>query len=235
MQHVFEGNLLEGVFSKRLNRFLAEIFVEDKIVLTHVPNTGRMKELLVEGARIIVRKVNNPDRKTQYDLLMVYHGEVLVAIDSKLPNQLIYKGFSERKIPNFSAYEDVRKEVVFGKSRLDIGLLGKNTKALIEVKCVTFVDNGIAKFPDAPTERGTKHVKELIVATKNGIEAGIIFVIQRNDANIFTPNLSMDPDFSKALEEANQEGVKIAAYNCEVRKDRIEVANEIKVSFECWN
>ncbi|WP_202709024.1 DNA/RNA nuclease SfsA [Sporosalibacterium faouarense] len=225
----FEGNLLEGVFKKRLNRFLAEIIVDGNLEMTHVPNTGRMKELLTEGARIIVRKVNSETRKTNFDLLMVYYNNILVSIDSKLPNTLLYKAFKDRQLSFFQDYDDVKKEVVYGNSRLDIGLLGPKKRSLIEAKCVTFVENGIAKFPDAPTTRGTKHVYELIDAKEHGIEAGIIFVIQRNDAKIFRPNWDMDPDFSAALEKAKNSGVLIKALLCKVTNKSIFIESEIKI------
>lgn len=232
MHHDFEGNLVEGYFQKRLNRFIGEILVDGRKEITHVPNTGRMRELLVEGARIIVRRVESKSRKTKFDLLMVYHNDILIAIDSKLPNTLIYKGFVNKELSFFKEYAEVKKEVVYGNSRLDIGLLGRNKRALIEVKCVTFVEGEIAKFPDAPTTRGTRHVNELIDAKKHGIESGIIFVIQRKDATIFTPNWNMDPEFSKALEKAYYEGILIKAFTCHVKKERILIDREIEIKIK---
>lgn len=225
----FIGDLTEAYFKKRINRFVAEIIVQGKQEIAHVPNTGRMKELLVEGAKIIVRRVNSTTRKTKFDLLMAYYNGILVSIDSKLPNRLVYKGFYEKKFDFFKGYKEVKKEVVYGNSRLDIGLLGENKRALIEVKCATYVKDGVAMFPDAPTLRGTKHVRELIKAKKNGIDAGIIFVIQRNDASSFIPNWEMDEGFSQALVEAIDNGVLVKALLCNVEKNRIIIDKEVAI------
>ncbi|WP_252187551.1 DNA/RNA nuclease SfsA [Anaeromonas gelatinilytica] len=223
-----KGNLVEGKFISRLNRFVAEISIDGNIYFSHVPNTGRMKELLIPGARIIVRKVNNLNRKTEFDLLMVYHNNILVSIDSSMPNKILYDALINKEISFFRDYMEVNKEVKYKNSRFDLSLKGK-TNTLIEAKCVTFVDNGTAKFPDAPTTRGTKHVLELIEATKENFNAAIIFIIQRNDAEIFSPNHQMDPKFSEALKLADQYNVKIKAIKCHVNNKNIKLWKEVKV------
>ncbi|WP_425447155.1 DNA/RNA nuclease SfsA [Dethiothermospora halolimnae] len=227
-----KGHILEAYFVKRINRFVAEIEVNGKIEISHVPNTGRMKELLVKGVKVLVRLVDDIKRKTKYDLLMVYHNNILVSIDSKLPNYLLYQGFKERDLKFWGNYDIVKKEVTYGNSRIDIGLIGKNGNTLIEAKCVTLVENGVAKFPDAPTKRGTKHINELIHANRKGINTGVIFVIQRQDANTFMPNWDMDKEFSQALVKAYNEGVIIKALVCSVKKDSISLTHEINVNFE---
>ena len=132
MTIAIKGQTVEGRFVKRVNRFIAQVEIEGNLEVCHVPNTGRMKELLVEGARVIVRRVFDDSRKTKYDLLMAYFNEVLVAIDSRLPNHILFEAFRDKKIDCFGDYEDVKKEVTFGNSRFDIGLIGKNKNTLIE-------------------------------------------------------------------------------------------------------
>lgn len=228
MNYFIRGDLVEGIFLKRLNRFVAEVLVDNKKRLSHVPNTGRMKELLVKGEKVILRRVKNRKRKTKFDLLMVYKNDILVQIDSKIPNILLYNALKENNINCFNSYNEVKREVTYGNSRFDIALKGrKNT--LIEAKCVTYVRNKVAKFPDAPTIRGTKHVNELIKAKREGFNAAIFFIIQRNDAEKFTPNRELDPDFSKALEKAYKEGVVVKAMICQVNKEKISLSKEIEV------
>lgn len=222
------GELKEAVFVKRLNRFVAEISINDVVHLSHVPNTGRMRELLLPGAKIIVRQVNRSDRKTKFDLLMVYHNDVLVLIDSSMPNKILYKSLLNKHLSSFDNYIEVVREVKYKNSRFDIALKGeKNT--LIEAKCVTYVENGIARFPDAPTSRGTKHVLELIDAVKEGFQAAVIFVIQREDAKVFMPNDTMDSKFSEALKLAYKNNVIIKAIKCKIYNDNIKLWEEVEI------
>lgn len=223
-----EGELIDAIFVKRINRFVAEIEINGNIYLSHVPNTGRMKELLTKGAKIIVRKVDNSLRKTNYDLLMVYHKGFLVSIDSKLPNKLLYNAFINKDLKNFKEYHEVNKEVNYKNSRIDIALKGR-INSLVEAKCVTLVDNGVAKFPDAPTERGTRHVLELIDSIKENFRAYIIFIVQREDADSFTPNKEIDKEFYNALVKARDTGVEIKAIKCKVSKNKIVLDKEIEV------
>jgi len=226
------GEKVPGLFQRRVNRFIGEVFVEGHLETVHIANTGRMKELLTKDAKVILRKVNQPHRKTKFDLLMVYHGNTLISIDSKLPNQLLEKAFMEGKISGFEGFSTVKREVTYGKSRLDLSLLHPKTKelALIEAKCVTLVKNeGLATFPDAPTTRGRKHVLELMEALKAGHRGEVFFVVQRNDGKVFRPNREMDPAFSEAVILAAKAGVKFRAYTCIVRPEGIELFKEIPV------
>ncbi|MCC5911485.1 MAG: DNA/RNA nuclease SfsA [Clostridiaceae bacterium] len=225
-----DGSKIEGIFKRRVNRFIAEVLVDNKIEIVHVANTGRMKELLTEGARVIVRKVNMQHRKTQYDLLMVYKEDTLISIDSKLPNTILQQAFLKERIHYFKGYTDVKREVTFGKSKFDFHITNKETAALIEAKCVTLVkENQLASFPDAPTERGRKHVLELIEAKKQGFRAAVFFIVQRNDAVNFTPNKDMDTAFYEACFRAKQAGVELYAYNCHVDRDYIQLQDELKI------
>ncbi|MBS4540038.1 DNA/RNA nuclease SfsA [Clostridium sp. D2Q-11] len=222
------GELIEAKFIKRLNRFVAEISIDNEIHLSHVPNTGRMIELLVPGANIIVRRIYSIERKTKFDLLMVNHNGILVLIDSAMPNKILFHSLKNYQLPFFKDYIEVVKEVKYKNSRFDIALKG-NINTLIEAKCVTYVDKDVARFPDAPTERGTKHVLELIESIEDGFEAAVIFVIQREDAQVFMPNHSMDPKFSKALKLAAKNNVKIKAIKCNVTDANIQLLEEIEV------
>jgi sugar fermentation stimulation protein A len=226
-----KGKLFEGIFVERINRFIAHILIEDEIKIAHVANTGRMKELLIDGARVIVRKVDSPNRKTNYDLVMVYKNDILVLIDSKMPNILLEKAFREGGIENFSHYDYIKREVNFGNSRFDIGLSNEHENILIECKCVTLVkNNNLATFPDAPTERGRKHILELIKAKEKGYRAAVFFIIQREDAVVFTPNRDMDKDFARAVKMAYEEGVEFYAYICSVTLNEIRIKKKIPVS-----
>lgn len=228
MNMEIKGDLLEGIFVKRINRFIAHIYIKNKIEEVHVANTGRMRELLVNGARVIVRNVDNPNRKTKYDLVMVYKNGTLVLIDSKMPNILLEKALQEELLEDFEKYDYVKREVSYGNSRFDIALSNSNENVLIECKCVTLVkDNNLASFPDAPTDRGRKHIYELIRAKEQGYRAVVFFVIQRDDAKSFTPNRDMDFQFADAVKEAYQKGVEFYAYICNVTLNEIEIKEKI--------
>lgn len=225
-----KGDLLEGIFVKRINRFIAHIFIEGEIQEVHVANTGRMRELLVDGARVIVRRVNNVNRKTDYDLVMVYKESVLVLIDSKMPNLLLEKAFREEGLEDFDSYNYIKREVGYGSSRFDIGLSNSYENVLIECKCVTLVkENNLASFPDAPTERGRRHIYELIKAKDEGYRTAVIFLIQRDDAKVFTPNRDMDGDFADAVKKAHKIGVEFYAYTCNVTLEEIKIKEKIPV------
>ncbi|ABR48619.1 sugar fermentation stimulation protein [Alkaliphilus metalliredigens QYMF] len=231
MKIYIEGEKIRGTFQKRVNRFIAEVKVGSQLVVVHVANTGRMKELLTPGAEVLLRRVNEPHRKTNYDLLMVYHKGILVSIDSKLPNRLLYQGFINKEIVAFDKFNEVKREVTYGKSRLDLALINEEKElVLIEAKCVTLVKEGeLASFPDAPTERGTRHVRELTEAVKQNIRGAVFFIVQREDAVRFTPNKEMDPQFQQAVTEAKKAGVEFYAYNCIVTEDYIAINDELEI------
>ncbi|MBB6214793.1 sugar fermentation stimulation protein A [Anaerosolibacter carboniphilus] len=225
-----EGMLHEAIFIKRINRFLAEIQWNDSIHKAHVPNTGRMKELLFEGARVIVRSIENEKRKTKFDLLMVYMDQGLVAIDSKLPNVILENAFRTHGIGHLCKYDFFKKEVQYGNSRIDLLLNKEKELAFIEAKCVTYVrDDHVASFPDAPTERGRKHVIELMNIVKENMRGVVIFVVQREDALYFTPNQERDPAFAAVVEEAAAVGVEFYAFTCKVSKNEVKIDKEIPV------
>jgi len=230
MKIFIEGEKIEGYFVERVNRFIAKVLIKDIVETVHVANTGRMRELLVPGAKVVLRYIDEPHRKTKYDLLMVYKGELLVSIDSRLPNTILAKAFKEETIPYFKGMTNVKREVCFGKSKFDFSLTSREQSVLIEAKCVTLVkENNVASFPDAPTERGQRHILELIEALEVGFRAAVIFIIQRGDGLYFTPNEEMDKAFAAAVVKAKAAGVEFYAYNTKVTRDYIELAEELKV------
>ncbi len=230
MKVFIEGVKIEGFFVERVNRFIAKVLVKDNIELVHVANTGRMRELLIPGARVLLRYVQEPHRKTNYDLLMVYKEDMLISIDSKLPNTMLEKAFKEGAIPYFSEYTSIKREVTFGRSKFDFSLSNQQENALIEAKCVTLVkENHIASFPDAPTERGQRHILELVEALEVGFRTAVIFIVQRGDGKFFTPNREMDAAFADAMEKAVAAGVEFYAFNTKVTEEYIELAEELKI------
>lgn len=233
---IFNGEIIEGKFQKRLNRFEAIVNISDCDCLAHVPNTGRLKELLVYGAKIYLRKSENQLRKTQYSIILVENGDVLVSIDSaNVPNKLVYEALKNGCFEMFNDFTEIKKEAKYGNSRLDFKLSNNITDFYIEVKGVTLVENGVARFPDAPTTRGVKHLEELIQLKKSGTGAGVIFIIQREDACIFEPNDKTHKAFGDTLRKAYKCGVGMWAYKCNVSRTGINICSEVPVKINHRN
>ncbi|WP_194192381.1 DNA/RNA nuclease SfsA [Clostridium chrysemydis] len=217
-------------FVERPNRFNALVKLNDEIVTVHVPNTGRCKELLVQGATVILRKEDNETRKTKYDLVSVYKNGKLINIDSQIPNKVVYEALQNGKIKKLREYKNIAKEKTFGKSRFDFKLINDLGETYyLEVKGVTLEESGFCKFPDAPTERGSKHLLELIDVKKEGMGAGVLFLLQMDGMKEFSPNEERDEKFSKCLKEAYKKGVDIFVYECKVFEDGIEIDKEVKL------
>ena len=241
------GPLVAGAFERRLNRFAATVEVDGRPAMVHVANSGRMRELLRHGARCLVAPRAATGRKTAYDLALVevasdravgearaaYDGDapgrVLVSADARLPPALLSEAFHERRLPPFAEFDTARREVVYGDSRLDLLLSGSNGACFIEVKSVTLVEDGVALFPDAPTERGRRHVGELVRAVREGYRAAVVFVIQREDARACAPHDASDPAFARTLREAVASGVEAYAYVCRVTPREIRLAHAVPV------
>ncbi len=223
------GILENGLFVKRLNRFAAIVQINGKETLCHVPNTGRMSELLVEGCIVRVRKAVSPLRKTKYDLLLVKHADQWVAVDSHLTNKLVYQGMLDKHLKGFENATSIQKEISYGHSRFDIGVVNQGQPWMIENKCVTLVEDGCAMFPDAPTERGRRHLSELMMAQKNGFKCGIFFIVQREDCSLFRPNDRMDEEFGAVLRKASHKGLLIRAYKCSITNAIIKIQDEIPI------
>lgn len=220
--------LMESTFIQRKNRFVGLVEVAGEIHPAHVPSSGRMRELLFPGNTVYLSSMPEGMR-TKYRIHLASFGETLVSVDSLLPNRLMYQAFMEGALDNFAGYQEVKKEVGFGDSRFDFYLRGASGRCLIEVKSVTLVEDGIAKFPDAPSARGTKHLLELCQAVHEGFRAAVIFVVQRNDAKFFSPNHVTDPQFSRALDQAAACGVEIYAITCQVTKETIRLQGALPV------
>lgn len=223
--------ITEGIFLKRPNRFIAHVLVNGKEEIAHVKNTGRCKELLVEGAKVLLEDhTNDSNRKTKYSLIAVWKGDMLVNIDSQVPNLVVFNAVKNGEIEGLKDIKYIKREVTFGNSRYDIYFETSNKKGFIEVKGVTLENNGITAFPDAPTERGTKHVLEMIEAAKNGYIGIIFFLIQMKGAKEFRLNWEMDPNFSKAVKLASENNIKVLAYDSIVSSNDIKIGKPININ-----
>lgn len=217
-------------FINRPNRFVALVELDDKELIVHVPNTGRNREILVPGYTVILREENNPNRKTKYDLIAGYKDGMLINIDSQIPNKVVDEALKTGKIETLKKYTNIKRECTFGNSRFDFKLQDNlGSEYYLEVKGVTYECNGKTAFPDAPTERGRKHVLELVDALRLGKGAGVLFLIQMEKAEFFTPYDEMDKPFGEALRYAAACGVDIFAYNCFLGENYITLNESIEV------
>ncbi|MBU3874454.1 A/G-specific adenine glycosylase [Faecalicatena sp. AGMB00832] len=220
----------KAVFLERPNRFIAYAEINGRKETIHVKNTGRCAELLRPRADIYVQKSDNPERKTKWDLIAVEKGSTMVNMDSQIPNRVVQEWIEGGGLFGEAPY--VRPETTYGNSRFDLYVETReleNRKIFIEVKGVTLEENGVARFPDAPSERAVKHVEELCQAVKDGYEAYIIFVIQMKGIRYFTPNVDTQPAFGEALKKAKASGVNILAYDCQVTPDSIVLDEPVSV------
>lgn len=217
----------EAVFKSRPNRFIAHVVTGRGEEVCHVKNTGRLRELLVPDARIWVQRSNNPNRKTAIDLIAVEKAGQVVNMDSQIPNKVAEEWIRAGHL--FSEHVKIRPETRFGNSRFDLYLEEGDRKMFLEVKGVTLEEDGVARFPDAPTERGVKHMEELITCKESGYEAGILFVIQMKGINYLEPNDRTHPEFGEALRRASRTGVQVMAVDCLVTPDSIRADREIEV------
>ena len=219
-----------GRFLERPNRFIAYVEISGKKETVHVKNTGRCAELLIPGATVYVQKSDNPERKTQWDLIAVEKGERMVNMDSQIPNKVVEEWIRSGNL--FPGATLVKPESTYGNSRFDLYIEVGERKIFMEIKGVTLEDNGVVRFPDAPTERGVKHVEELALAVKDGYEAYLFFVVQMKDVKYFAPNMKTHAAFGEAMRKAREEGVNVLAYECQVEKDSIEITKEVPVVLE---
>lgn len=222
-------NIHKAKFIDRPNRFIANVTINGQKEKIHVKNTGRCKEILVEGTDLYIEKSDNPNRKTRYSLISAYKNDMLINIDSQVPNKVIYEAINKNQIEPLNNLTKLETEVSYKNSRFDLYYEKNKTKGFIEVKGVTLEKDGIAIFPDAPTKRGSKHLYELIDSQKENYRSYIIFLVQINNINKFMPNNLTDPEFTKALKLANKKGVEILAYNSIVTKDSIELDKKVEV------
>ncbi|PAB61059.1 DNA/RNA nuclease SfsA [Anaeromicrobium sediminis] len=219
-----------GEFVDRPNRFISHVAIDGEIETVHVKNTGRCREILENGVRAILEKAENPNRKTKYSLVAAYkENKTLINIDSQITNKVIYEALDENKVEELQDLDYVKREAKKGNSRFDLYYEKGNSKGYVEIKSVTLEKDGMSMFPDAPTERGRKHVYELIDLLDEGYENYILFLIQIEDIKKFTPNVEMDPKFSEALKIAKDKGVNILAYNCIVKEDELIINDKVEV------
>ena len=218
---------VKGIFKARPNRFIAEVEVDGNLEIAHVPNTGRCKELLVKNAIVWLKPSDNPNRKTKFSLHFVENKGVLVSLYSQQANSIVYDAVVEGKIKELLGYNHHQREKSVDNSRIDIYLENSNgDSCFVEVKGVTLIIDGEARFPDAPTERGAKHLKELIKLKKEGNRCCVFFLIQHPAGEFFRPNWENDPIFSQTLNEAYAEGVEILVYRCDNQLSGIELIPE---------
>ncbi|MCK9444941.1 MAG: DNA/RNA nuclease SfsA [Tissierellaceae bacterium] len=221
--------MIEGVFLKRPNRFIAHVLINGIEEIAHVKNTGRCAELLIPGAKILLEDASdNPNRKTKYSLISVWKGDMLVNMDSQVPNAVVAHALKENKIEGFKDLVKVKREVTFGQSRYDIYFETHGEKGFIEVKGVTLEKDGIAMFPDAPTERGSKHALEMVKAIEEGYTGIIFFLIQMKGPGSFRLNSEMDQKFSESVKYAVNNGVRVLVYDSIVGKETIEIGKPIE-------
>ena len=218
-------NIVKGEFVDRPNRFIANVIVDNNIEVVHVKNTGRCKELLVKGCTVFLQKSDNPNRKTKYDLIAVQKGDRLINMDSQIVNFVALEYIPEL----FENIKLVKPEYKYGNSRFDIYVETEDEKIFVEVKGVTLENDGVVRFPDAPTERGVKHLKELQKAVTEGYKAYILFVIQMSDVKYFEPNAITHPEFAEELKRAKDNGVIPLAFDCAVTPDSIEIRKPVLV------
>lgn len=218
---------VKGIFKDRPNRFIAEVEVDGNLEIAHVPNTGRCKELLIDDAVVWLKPSDNPNRKTKFSLHFVENKGVLVSLYSQQANSIVYDAIVDGKIKELSGYSIHQREKTVDNSRIDIYLENSNDDScFVEVKGVTLIVNGEARFPDAPTERGAKHLKELIKLKKEGNRCVVFFLIQHPAGDFFRPNWDNDPVFSETLNEAYDEGVEILVYKCDNQLDGIKFVSK---------
>lgn len=213
-------HIISGIFDNRPNRFIAQVWINGTLETVHVKNTGRCKELLLPGVKVILEVSDNPARKTKYDLIAVYkEGLGLINMDSQAPNKVVGEWLQTQ------GYDYIKPEYKYGNSRVDFYMEKGNDKYLMEVKGCTLEIDSMGYFPDAPTERGVKHLRELTEATKQGHHCSIAFVIQMPGIKKVLPNKATHPEFAVALEEAKAAGVKIYYLCCEIKEDELKIAS----------
>ncbi|CEN90263.1 sugar fermentation stimulation protein [[Clostridium] sordellii] len=225
-------NIVEAIFIERPNRFIAHCIVNGKEEVVHVKNTGKCRELLIPGCKVYLQEHDNPKRKTKFSLISVIKENRLINMDSQAPNKVAYEALINNQInlPGLKGdIKYIKPEKTYGDSRFDIYIETDTEKAFLEVKGVTLEEDGIVLFPDAKTERGVKHINELIKAIDDGYLSYILFVIQMDDVKYFTPNIKMNKEFGQALKNAYSKGVNILAYDCDVTLNSLDIKNKVDI------
>ena len=219
-------NMVPGIFLARPNRFIAHVEIAGQVEVCHVKNTGRCRELLPEGARVWCQQFDNPNRKTKFDLITVQKGQRLINMDSQAPNVAAKEWLLAGGLGEIS---ELKGEYTHGDSRFDFSFMKDGRRCFLEVKGVTLEHDGVCAFPDAPTERGTKHLRGLTKLTQEGYGAYVLFVIQMADVVYLHPNDATDPNFGKALRDAANAGVQVLAVDCLVTENTMQIRQFVEV------
>lgn len=225
----FTTPLLSGVLMRRYKRFMADIKLDNgQIITAHCPNSGSMKTCKTPGWQVMVSESNNPKRKLKYTWEMVHNGTCWIGINTHLPNKIVVEAIKNKKIPELIEYDDIKTEVKYGQnSRIDILLKKDDQFCYVEIKNVTLVEDGYYQFPDAVTERGQKHLRELEKMIAAGHRAVTLYLIQRSDGTTFKPADHIDPSYGQILRNVQQKGVEILPYQAEVTPEHITLINQI--------
>ena len=218
---------IEAKFCDRPNRFLIRVNINGKMENSHLPDPGRLKELLIPGARLLLKQEDGPNRKTHFSTQAVYLGETLISLNTLIPNQFVSFLLKNKSLPFLNGWEFERQEIPYGNNRFDFQLKKNELKMVLEVKSVTLVENRIAKFPDAITERGRRHVEHLAKMASKKIKVMVLFVIQRSDADSFQPQWERDPKFAKALLQAWECGLQIKVIKMGITKKTLSYLGEL--------
>lgn len=220
---------VEATYLRRLNRFSCLVSLEGEDEVVYLPNSGRLKDVLVPGHVVLLTERAHAGRRTRYDITMACVGNHVVSVDSRVPAELFDEAIRGNRLAQFDDYSIVQREVAFCRSRLDFLLGGRGHQCYVEVKSVTLVEGGRALFPDAPTERGRRHLEDLTRAKREGYDAAVVFIVQRQDAECFSPNDGVDPAFAVALRHASRRGVRVYCYGCRVNLEEIDIDGELAV------
>lgn len=223
---MFYANMVPGTFLSRPNRFIAYVEIDGRTETVHVKNTGRCRELLPAGAQVWCQRSDNPARKTKYDLITVRKGKLLINMDSQAPNIAAEEWL---RSGGLGEIENLRRETVHGDSRFDLSFVKDGRQCFLEVKGVTLENGGVCAFPDAPTERGAKHLRGLLRAAQEGYGAYVLFVIQMSPVRYLHPHDATDPQFGQALRQAAAGGVQVLAMDCRVTEDSMEIQSSVRV------
>ena len=219
-------HMVPGIFRRRPNRFIAHVDIAGQEEICHVKNTGRCQELLPEGAKVWCEQSSNPNRKTKFDLITVQKGDRLINMDSQAPNKAAMEWLQSGGLGDI---QNLRAETVHGNSRFDFSFTKDGKPCFLEVKGVTLENDGVCAFPDAPTDRGAKHLRELTAAAQEGFGTWVLFVIQMENVKYLHPNDATDPAFGAALREAAEAGVHILAMDCTVTKNTMNIRTQVPI------
>lgn len=235
MEMALPPGLIEAEFVARPNRFLSRVRIDGEIHDSHVPDPGRLKELLFPGARVLVQPKSGEHRKTKFATVMVYSGDELISINSQLPNRFVRFCLDNFGIPEFDEWTVKKQEYTLGGSRFDFLLEKGDSEKLVEVKSATLVEDGVARFPDAVTSRGRRHMLHLAESIDAKRSAAVLFIVQRSDATSFEPHWERDPKFAEALRESVSRGVELLIYTTQLKPDAMKLLNAIPYDLERRN